>query len=83
MHNVELGKVEVKSSLDLSKKETAVENLSALELDTCSNSAINYLGDDVGTDPAEMRREEPPDKKKKDAKLNNEDNKHNDEHNFI
>merc|ERR1712098_199856 len=80
---VELGKVEVKSSFDLSKKETAVENLSALELDTCSNSAIHYLEDIVGTDPAEMRREEPPDKKKKDAKLNNEDNKHNDEHNFI
>ena len=46
---VELEKVAVTSSHDLGKKETAVENLSALELDTCSNSAINYLGDDVGT----------------------------------
>ena len=49
LNNVELGKVEVKSSLDLSKKETAVENLSALDFDTSSNSAIHYLEDVVGT----------------------------------
>ena len=49
LHNVELEKVEVTSSHDLSKKETADENLSALNFDTSSNSAINYLEDNVGT----------------------------------